>query len=317
MAEAARYWRWVAAALLVRLALISFPGGSLRLSTRPEVATPLTSVHRLAEGYWLKKSSVSPYSGSMYHGSPLLLAIVGPLTVKRTEGQLDDLFYGLILIIADFTTAMLLRVTGQNLQLAYTRFLKSKDLSILLETSRNVDAGEVASLIFLWNPFGILSCVGLSTSPIENLMVVLSLYGACSSLAPLSAFGWVIATHLSLYPAILIVPVILLLGYGPDAPPKKLFLLKSLKPTGGNPLGHSHDQFSAVDNQSELQVCRFSWRPVLSFILWASIWSFYALALSSISLKNFGGLSEMFKNTFVLLGFLTYCRREEDDLVIF
>lgn len=65
--------------------------------------------------------------------------------------------------------------------------------------------------------------------------------------------------------------VILLLGHGPDAPPKKLHLLKSLP------------------------VSRFSWRPVMTFILWAFIWSAYVLALSSISLRKFGGLSEMFK----------------------
>ncbi|XP_020247987.1 casein kinase I homolog hhp2-like [Asparagus officinalis] len=37
-------------------------------------------------------------------------------------------------------------------------------------------------------------------------MVVLAIYGACSRIVPLAAFGWVMATHLSLYPAILIVP---------------------------------------------------------------------------------------------------------------
>jgi phosphatidylinositol glycan class U len=32
----------------------------------------------------------------------------------------------------------------------------------------------------LWNPFTIVACVGLSTSAIENLMVFLTLYGACA-----------------------------------------------------------------------------------------------------------------------------------------
>lgn len=43
-----------------------------------------------------------------------------------------------------------------------------------------VTAGDVAALIYLWNPLTIVTCVGSTTSPIENLMVVLSLYGACS-----------------------------------------------------------------------------------------------------------------------------------------
>lgn len=41
-------------------------------------------------------------------------------------------------------------------------------------------SGDFAALVYLWNPFTIVACVGLSTSAIENLMVVLSLYGACS-----------------------------------------------------------------------------------------------------------------------------------------
>ena len=39
-------------------------------------------------------------------------------------------------------------------------------------------AGDIASLVYLWNPFTIVACVGLSTSPIENLAIVLTLYGA-------------------------------------------------------------------------------------------------------------------------------------------
>ena len=37
--------------------------------------------------------------------------------------------------------------------------------------------------------------------------VMLKLYWCTTGLAPLAAFGWVMATHLSLYPAILIIPV--------------------------------------------------------------------------------------------------------------
>ncbi|PNX58988.1 phosphatidylinositol glycan anchor biosynthesis class U, partial [Trifolium pratense] len=73
-----------------RLILVYFPK-NLNLSSRPEVSTPLTSIRRLAEGYWLKQSSISPYAGSMYHGSPLLLTLLGPLTVTRIEGQPDHL----------------------------------------------------------------------------------------------------------------------------------------------------------------------------------------------------------------------------------
>ncbi|PKA58551.1 hypothetical protein AXF42_Ash008838 [Apostasia shenzhenica] len=136
-----------------------------------------------------------------------------------------------------------------------------------------LDAGGVASLIYSWNPFTIVSCVGSCTSPVENFMVVIAIYGACSRIAPLAAFGWVMATHFSLHAVILLRPVILLLGYGPDGPPSKLFLHKNPNATGS------------------------SIKPVVYFTIWAAIWSCYVLLLIIISLKGLDVLSEMLKKT--------------------
>ncbi|XP_039040391.1 phosphatidylinositol glycan anchor biosynthesis class U protein-like isoform X4 [Hibiscus syriacus] len=188
-----------------------------------------------------------------------------------------------LLPLRDLVSAMLIRATGQNLQLAYLRTLGSLDLVKQIEGSEIHPSGDVAALIYLCNPFTIVACVGLSTSPIENMAVILCLYGACSRLIPLAAFGWVIATHLSLYPAILIIPVIFLLGRGPDAPPWKLFLQR-------------HQQ-NGMLNQSKLPP-GFSWGPIIRFAFWSLVWSVYVLVLCGISLKQFGGLWEMFKSTY-------------------
>ncbi|XP_042504811.1 phosphatidylinositol glycan anchor biosynthesis class U protein-like isoform X1 [Macadamia integrifolia] len=292
MAQKKCFWVWVTASLIFRLLLIYFPK-NLNLSSRPEVATPLTSLRRLAEGYWLRQSSMSPYAGSMYHGSPLLLSILGPLTVKRIEGQPSHLICSLLFVVADFVTAMLIRATGQNLQLVYRQSLKA----LRVATSEILSAGDIAALIYLWNPLTVVTCVGYSTSPIENLMIVLTLYGACSRLAPLAAFGWVISMHLSLYPAILIIPVILLVGYGPDAPPRKLFLKGNFGTDGSDPSNLSCYQGNEVTTHKMLPIRPFSWKPVMHFIFWAFIWSVYVLVLCSISLKQYGGLWEMLKRT--------------------
>lgn len=45
--------------------------------------------------------------------------------------------------------------------------------------SEMLSSGDIAALAYLWNPLTIVTCVGSSTSPFENLVVVLSLYGAC------------------------------------------------------------------------------------------------------------------------------------------
>lgn len=139
--------------------------------------------------------------------------------------------------------------------------------------------------------------MGLSTSPIENLAILLALFGACKGLVPLAAFGWVLATHMSLYPAILIIPIILFLGYGPDAPPRKLLPQRSYRTCGSSP---SSDQYCKTEDVTDLLELRilFSWRRVTQFLLWTFIWGIYFLFLCDISVKQYGGLSEMFKRTY-------------------
>ena len=44
---------------------------------------------------------------------------------------------------------------------------------------------DIAALIYLWNPFTIIACVDLSTSPIENVTVILSFYGVCTRKVPI------------------------------------------------------------------------------------------------------------------------------------
>ncbi|KAI6707259.1 hypothetical protein NL676_010221 [Syzygium grande] len=290
------FWTCFVASVAFRLVLVYLPR-NLHLSSRPEVATPLTSIRRLAEGYWLKQSSMSPYAGSMYHGSPLLLLLLGPLTVKRIEGQPEQLLCSLLLVIADILNAMLIRATGQSLQKAYAQHLEALDLFKLTEESGILPSGDIAALVYLWNPFTIVACVGLSTSPVENMAILLALYGACKGLVPLAAFGWVLATHMSLYPAILIIPVILFLGYGPDAPPRKLFLQRSYRKCGTSP---SSDHYCKTEDAADLLELRitFSWRRVMQFLLWTFIWGIYFLLLCDISVRQYGGLSEMFKSTY-------------------
>lgn len=288
------FWRWLIASVMLRLILI-YLAKTFNLASRPEVSTPLVSLRRLAEGYWLKQSSISPYAGSMYHGSPLLLSLLGPLTVKRIEGQPNHLLCSLVFVIADIISALLIRATGHTLQMAYRQSLNSLDIVDLLKSSDLLSSGDIAALVYLWNPFTIAACVGLSTSPVENLVVILALHGACKGLVPLAAFGWVMSTHLSLYPAILIIPVILLLGYGPDTPPRKLFLQKGYGKNGDN---HSSDNCGQQEtNQSKAEVT-FSWRPVIHFLFWSSLWSAYVLVLCSISVKPHGSLWEMFQRTY-------------------
>lgn len=200
------------------------------------------------------------------------------------------------ILFADLITAMLIRATGQRLLVTCCQNMQLLNLTKADQISRNLNSGELASLVYLWNPMTIITCLGSSTSPIDNLMVVLAIYGACSRLAPLAAFGWVMATHLSLYPVILIVPVILLLAFGLDAPPSKLFQLKNCNSAEKDSSNHVKEH--RVTSQTGIAIQQFSWGPVLNFVLWASIWSCYVLFLSTVSLKGLDGLMEMFRKMY-------------------
>ncbi|XP_071730735.1 uncharacterized protein [Rutidosis leptorrhynchoides] len=191
-----------------------------------------------------------------------------------------------VISYADFITALLIRAIGQLLKVANIRSLKLLGAGRHVKLSENFSSGEVAALVYLWNPLTIITCLGYSTTPIENLMIVLSLYGACTRLVPLAAFGWVIATHLSLYPVILVIPLVLLIGSGLDTPPRKLFSQQT----------HG-DEHKGIRNDS-LHPIKFSRKHVVFFFLWAFVWAFYVLVLCSISLKEYSGLGEMFRRTY-------------------
>lgn len=280
-------WKWTWASIILRLILIYIPHNLLNLSSRPELSTPLTSLRRLAEGYWLKQSSISPYAGSMYHGSPILLSLLGPLTVIRIEGLPPHILCSLVFVIADFATAMLIRAIGHNLKVACSRKLNSLNLGKLVDNPDFLPSGDIAALVYLWNPFTIFTCVGSSTSPIENFFILLTLYGACKRLPPLAAFGWVVSSHVALYPAILVIPVIFLLGYGPDSPPRKLFSKKNPSKTGDDIL-----------LKQSAQPTYFSWASVVLFFLWASIFASCVLFLCGLYMKEYGGLQEMIQRTY-------------------
>ncbi|XP_020869517.1 phosphatidylinositol glycan anchor biosynthesis class U protein isoform X2 [Arabidopsis lyrata subsp. lyrata] len=200
-----------------------------------------------------------------------------------------------VIICADILSALLLRATGQKLQKAYRLNLRRLGLLTSLQDRGILPCGDIAALVHLWNPFTILSCVGLSTSPIENLAVIVSLSGALLvRRVPLAAFGLVMATHLSLYSATLAIPLIFLLGYGLDAPPVKKFL--QTRHVGVETTGSTSD----VSKQDKLTQTTqlFLWRTVLYFVFWVLVWSSYVLVLCSLSLKQYGGLEEMFKRTY-------------------
>ncbi|KAG6494996.1 hypothetical protein ZIOFF_042786 [Zingiber officinale] len=313
MAGIRGYWTLAAAAIAFRILLLFCLPKDFHLGSHPEITTPLTSLRRRTSPFacsWRKVTGSSrrpcrPTQVSPFPRVPtgeraeLVRCIMAPLCYCQFSGPLvlKDLKGDLLISTADFITATLIRATGKKLMLSRHKHLQILNLSKLVEASGFVDSGDFAALMYLWNPMTIVICIGSSTSPIDNLMVVMAIYGACSRIPPLAAFGWVFAVHLSLYPVILIVPIILLLGYGLDAPPSKSFLLKNSYARKNSTLAKIQVN-SGTSSQTDKAINHFLWIPVLHFALWVSVWLGYVLVLSSISLKGIGSITEMFRKTY-------------------
>ncbi|KAJ7532491.1 hypothetical protein O6H91_13G006300 [Diphasiastrum complanatum] len=277
-------WGGIAVAIALRSILMGI-NAPLLLGRSVEVATPITSLKRLAEGYWRKQLGMSPYTGGTYHGSPLLLVCLGHYLEKSL----------IIFLIADLSGALLLHLIGEIL---VTVNLKPSDLgdpnksSLHTHDPEQLSTGNLAALLYLLNPFTIVSCVGGSTSPIENVIILLALYAAIAGNAPLAAFGWALATHLSLYPAILFIPVAVALVGGPDRPSRSLFqnLATSINKNGKS-IDGLHGRHQILEG--------LKWQCLFDLIAWSGIWWLSILGFCSLVLhKQPNGLYEMFKETY-------------------
>lgn len=88
--------------------------------------------------------------------------------------------------------------------------------------------------------------------------------------------------------------MILLLGYGPDMPPRKLFLQRRSDKIDDNASSDSSRRQGEAAKQPEITSV-FCWRPVNLFLFWTIAWSLYVLVLCGIYVKQYGGLGEMFR----------------------
>ncbi|KAK5943606.1 hypothetical protein PMZ80_004614 [Knufia obscura] len=174
---------FVAAAVLRLGAFFFLPAIATVLSGRVEIATPLSSYKRLLEGLFLFERGVSPYDGGVYHQAPLLLVVFELLPSALV-------FTGL-----DLLNAWNLVTIAQRLRLPSPRFSK-------------LDGSQLA-LAYLFNPFSIISCLGSSTTIFTNATILQAIASATAGNAFGAMFAIACSTYLSLYPALLLPPLIL------------------------------------------------------------------------------------------------------------
>ncbi|KAG0610882.1 hypothetical protein M758_7G099000 [Ceratodon purpureus] len=299
MGESWVVWGGGALGVGIRLLLVALGSASL-LDHRVEVVSPVTSLSRLAEGHWLKEYGMSPYAGSAYHGSPLLLSLIGPLIGDRQGIYVGDLLRSCSLfVVADLVSALLLRSIGKLLERTQSQHLLLLGVTDPFRAKSDkkdvLGAGNISFLVYLLNPFTVAVCVGGSTSSIENMFIILSLYGAATGKVPLAGFGWAMATHLSMYPVFLFIPIAYLLANGPDSPPSKLFDLSESAASAAE-----NDSCNEKDEKQAQKVKKASGSKravILKLVFWAAISWGCILRLCKHALLERSSLVNMWQKT--------------------
>ncbi|XDG08571.1 hypothetical protein ABKA04_008186 [Annulohypoxylon sp. FPYF3050] len=191
------------AATLLRLILyFFFPGLPDLLTDRVEISTPVTSFKRLQEGLFLYNHNVSPYDGGVYHQAPLLLPLFSLLPDPATY----PIFAYILYIIVDLLSADALYKIAESGEAGASR----------LFTSARKDrkwSGYIVAAIeysFLFNPFTIATCMARPTNVFTTCAILHAIAKAISGNPFNSMLAFSFATYLSMYPALLLPPLILL-----------------------------------------------------------------------------------------------------------
>lgn len=183
------------------------------IANRVEIATPLNSWKRLIEGVYLYDNDINPYEGDSFHESPVMLLFFH-FFMKRCPFIMPLLF-----TIFDLASGFLLYQTAKS----FSRLFKASQDKIkddvnedsktmLLSKSQLDEAPEYVLSVYLFNPYSVLNCVGMTTTVIQNLLVAASLWSATSGQRILACAFIALATHQALYPVLLIVPIAILLA---------------------------------------------------------------------------------------------------------
>ncbi|KAF7384909.1 hypothetical protein HZH66_011995 [Vespula vulgaris] len=177
------------------------------ISERVEVSTALNSWKRVTEGVYLYNFGIDPYSGDLFHETPICLYAFNIIQRYFPWWALCLLFVG-----TDLISALCLAYVGNNYNNSWcSKEEEDKKQDVSQEkdngTSTKTDIALYILMVYLFNPYIILNCVGFTTTVFSNLlnsitlvaMVRHSIFWSCISIALL--------TLQNLYPISLLVPV--------------------------------------------------------------------------------------------------------------
>ncbi|KAL7999767.1 putative GPI transamidase subunit PIG-U [Plasmopara halstedii] len=201
----------------VRGFLYALPGLHATFSSRPELITPISSFHRFREGAFLFQTTGSPYSGDVYHQPALLFALLYPLLqVPPAYAQYAVLCA--VFIAVDILLAVgFARLCKRNLKLEEGRrfyvgteeiWLTRVPVSPLFKPD---NLPTTVAFIALMNPYSLASTIAMSSTVFTHMAMLYSLVFASEGAIAASMMCVAVGTYLSVYPFVLMVPIVLML----------------------------------------------------------------------------------------------------------
>ncbi|KAG5322551.1 PIGU protein, partial [Pseudoatta argentina] len=172
------------------------------IGNRVEVSTALNSWKRVTEGVYLHKFGIDPYEGDLFHETP-----IGLYVFTLMQEYLPQWALFLLFVVVDLTTALCLAHAAKHYAFELTAKKKEeKDENKQLSKDVPNTSALYVSAAYLFNPYIILNCIGLTTTVFINLLYSIALMSmtrrsvlwSCASIALLTLQG--------LYPMSLMVP---------------------------------------------------------------------------------------------------------------
>uniref|UniRef100_A0A8D0F9B5 Phosphatidylinositol glycan anchor biosynthesis class U n=1 Tax=Strix occidentalis caurina TaxID=311401 RepID=A0A8D0F9B5_STROC len=184
-------------AVLYRSSLAAF------ISERVEVASPLNAWKRVVEGLALLDLGVSPYSGAIFHETPLIIYLFHFL-IEYAE------FVFMVSALGNLWSFSLVQFKKQKFLIELDKY--APDVAELIQTPMEMHYIPLkVALFYLLNPYTVMSCVAKSTCAINNTVIAFFILATIKGSAFLSAVFLALATYQSLYPLTLFAPALLYL----------------------------------------------------------------------------------------------------------
>ncbi|RZC34136.1 PIG-U domain containing protein [Asbolus verrucosus] len=164
-----------------------------------EVSTPLNSWKRVSEGLYLQSKGINPYEGDLLHEAPVTMLLY------RTLTQSLKLPVEITFLIFDIGTAVLLYFIARRymFQLFVQQEESKEEYSedskeFLLAGPDFLNSPVFVAAAFLFNPYMVFNCVGLSTTVFHNFFLALFLCSMLYGSILLSTVSLAFCTMMSL-----------------------------------------------------------------------------------------------------------------------